>query len=518
MRKHFNDRSIAAACILSVSISATAASKTVSKVHESKQKNIVFILSDDHRFDFMGFLGKVPWLKTPNLDKIARNGVYMKNAYVNTSLSSPSRASILTGQYTHVHQIVDNESPQKEGLVFFPSYLQKKGYQTAFFGKWHMGNANASPRPGFNHWESFKGQGEYYGETMNIDGKEVKYSDTTYIADIITNNAIAFIKEQAKSGKPFFTYISHKGVHGPFTPSKRRKGIYKGEKPIMPENFKTPYYGIPSLPTMNLQTQLPLSGKEYYGENMLPNWVKNQRESYHGVDYAAHREFGWKWEEFYINYCEAVTTLDDHIGKILDCLKEQGLEENTLLVYMGDNGYQWGEHGLIDKRNFYEASARVPMLAMCPAIIKPGEVIDNIVMNLDIAPTLLDYAGVEKPEQMVGSSMIPLMKGDKTPIRDRVYYEYYWDYGQPATPTTFGVRTQKYKYITYYGIWDTSEMYDLENDPYEMKNLILEPSLQPVIKQLNNDLYDWLKKTDGLQIPLTINKSPHFDHRNAGAY
>lgn len=487
-----------------------------SNTAETSKKNIIFILSDDHRYDFMGFTGAVPWLQTPNMDRMAKEGCYIKNAYVNTSLSSPSRASILTGMYTHVHQVVDNESPQKSGLTFFPQYLQEKGYETAFFGKWHMGNDNGEPRPGFNHWESFKGQGEYYNNNININGKWFNFKE--YINDVITDHAIEFIEKNKKSDKPFFVYISHKGVHGPFTASKKRINMYENEKPVLPPNFYSPYYGTHVLPTMDSITNKPKSGKDFYGDDMQPLWVKNQRESYHGVDYAAHRENGFNWEQMYTNYCEAVTSLDDSIGEILDYLEKNDMLDNTLVIYMGDNGFCWGEHGLTDKRHFYEASARVPMLAMCPSMIEPGSVIENIVMNLDIAPTILDFAGVDKPEQMVGYSMLPMLKGDNTPIRDRVYYEYYWDYGQPATPTTFGVRTQKYKYITYYGIWDTSELYDMENDPYELHNLINDPKLQNVAKQLNADLWDWLIETNGLQIPLTINKRPHFDHRNSGAY
>lgn len=482
---------------------------------DGKPLNVVFILSDDHRYDYMGFMEALPWLETPHMDRMAREGAHIKNAFVTTSLSSPSRASILTGMYSHVHKVVDNSAPLPPGLTFFPEYLQKAGYQTGFFGKWHMGNDSGDPQPGFNHWEGFQGQGEYYNPRINTNGQWIQYEDSTYVTDLLTDHAISFMKKQTSEEKPFFVYLSHKGVHDNFSPAKRHKGAYQGKELVLPPSVNTPKYGMTPLPSINPQTGKAASGKEYYGEHMMPDWVKNQRESWHGVDYSYH---GRPWDVQVRNYCETLLAVDESIGSVLDYLQEAGLDENTLVIYMGDNGFAWGEHGLIDKRQFYEESVRVPMLVRGPGLFNGGLVVENMIQNVDIAPTIMDYIGLSKADQMVGYSFIPLLKGEKTDWRERIYYEYYWEHEFPQTPTMHGVRTDQYKYIRYHGIWDTNEFYDLQNDPDETMNLIASPAHQDIIKQLNHDLYNWLEETDGMNIPLKRTERPHFDHRNARNY
>ena len=480
-----------------------------------KPRNVIFILSDDHRYDFMGFTGRVPFLQTPNMDRMAREGAHLCNAFVTTSLSSPSRASILTGLFSHQHTVVDNSAPVPDGLIFFPQYLQQAGYQTAFFGKWHMGHETDEPRPGFDHWESFRGQGVYYNPTLNINGERVVYKDSTYITDLLTEHAIDWMKQQ-KKGQPFFVYLSHKAVHDNFTPAKRHAGCYANKKVPLPESFYKPNYGIKGLPTIDTKTGKAASGAQYFGEDMRPDWVKAQRESWHGVDYAYHgRE---PWEVNTIRYCEALRALDESIGAVMDYLKEAGLAESTMVVYMGDNGFAWGEHGLIDKRQFYEESVRVPLLVSCPELCKGGVVINQMIQNVDIAPTILEMAGLQKPEQMVGASFLPLLEGKQVDWRDRIFYEYYWEFDYPQTPTMHGVRTDQYKLIRYHGIWDANEFFDLKNDPYEIHNLIADPEHQATIKQLTTELYDWLEATNGMSIPLKRIVRPHGDHRNNGTY
>jgi arylsulfatase A-like enzyme len=481
----------------------------------SKPRNVIFILSDDHRYDFMGFTGRIPWLETPNMDRLAKEGAYLKNAFVTTSLSSPSRASILTGMFSHEHTVVDNSAPVPEGLIFFPQYLQKAGYKTAFFGKWHMGHDTDDPRPGFDHWESFRGQGQYYNPKLNINGEQIAYKDSTYITDLLTEHAIDWMKGQ-KEGQPFFVYLSHKAVHDNFLPAKRHAGCYAGKEVPLPPSFDHPKYGIRSLPTKDTKTGKVARGTDYYGEEMHPDWVKAQRESWHGVDYAYHGR--QPWQTNVIRYCETLRGVDESIGAILDYLEEVGLDESTLVIYMGDNGFAWGEHGLIDKRQFYEESVRVPMLARCPEVCKGGMVIEQMIQNIDIAPTVLEIAGKEKPEHMSGSSFIPLMEGKNVDWRDRIFYEYYWEYDFPQTPTMHGVRTDQYKLIRYHGVWDTNEFFDIRNDPYETKNLIAHPEYQDIIHQLTADVYDWLESTDGMSIPLKRTVRKHNDHRNQGVY
>ncbi|RLT68838.1 DUF4976 domain-containing protein [Parabacteroides sp. CH2-D42-20] len=480
-----------------------------------KPLNVVFILSDDHRYDYMGFMGTIPWLETPNMDRMVKEGAHIKNAFVTTSLSSPSRASILTGMYSHSHKVVDNSAPLPEGLVFFPKYLQESGYKTAFFGKWHMGNDSGAPQPGFDHWEGFKGQGEYYNPRINTNGEWIQYNDSTYVTDLLTEHAIQFMKDQKQADKPFFVYLSHKGVHDNFSAAKRHKDCYKDKELVLPQTINTPYYGVKNLPTISKETGKAAFGKDYYGEKMSPNWVKNQRESWHGVDYSYH---GRPWDVQVRKYCETLRSVDESIGAVLDYLKEAGLDDNTLVIYMGDNGFAWGEHGLIDKRQFYEESVRVPMLVRCPGLFEGGKVIENMIQNVDIAPTIMACAGLDKAKQMVGYSFLPLLKGERVDWRDHIFYEYYWEYEFPQTPTMHGIRTDRYKYIRYHGIWDTNEFYDLQSDPYETTNLIAEPEYKEVIKQLNTQIYDWLESTDGMNIPLKRTVRPHTDHRNQGYY
>jgi N-acetylglucosamine-6-sulfatase len=456
-------------------------------LNNQKKMNVIFILTDDHRHDFMGFTKKLPWLQTPAMDKMAKQGAYFKNAFVTTALCSPSRASILTGQYSHVHTIVDNVAPEPLNLIYFPEYLQAAGYQTSFFGKWHMGDDSDHPRPGFNHWESFKGQGVYYNPNLNVNGKRVQYGDSTYITDLLTEHAVGWLKDRDKK-KPFFMYLSHKAVHSPLMPAKRHKGMYANEKyPLPPTYYQT----------MN----------DDYKALKWPEWVKKQRYSWHGVDYLYHTHADI--EETVRTYCETLKGVDESVNSVLEYLKANDLEENTMVVYMGDNGFSWGEHGLIDKRHFYEESVKVPFLVYAPGIFKGGLTIDKMVQNIDIAPTVLELAGLKKPDYMPGMSFGQLLKGDFNNWRTKIFYEYFWEYDFPMTPTVFGVRTDKYKYMKYQGIWDQNELYDIENDPNEMNNLIEKTEFQAISKELAGQLYDWLGSTNGLQIPLkrTIKKA-----------
>ena len=315
------------------------------KVPAEKPRNIVFILTDDHRYDAMGFLEAQTFIKTPHLDEMARNGAYLPNAFVTTSLCSPSRASILTGLYAHKHRVVDNNNPVSGDLIFFAQYLQKAGFETAMIGKWHMGGDFDDPQRGFDHWVSFKGQGSYLpGEDgFNVNGEHVPQEG--YITDELTDYAVEWLGNR-KGNKPFILYLSHKGVHSDFLPAERHKGQLKEYR------FDPPL------------TMQPGNHKN------APMWVFNQRNSWHGIEYPYHSSLDIG--EYYKRYAEALLSVDESVGRVMDYLKEHNLLENTLVIYMGDNGFQFGEHGLIDKRNAYEASMRVPMLAHCPEIIKPG--------------------------------------------------------------------------------------------------------------------------------------------------
>ncbi len=469
------------------------------KLGEAAPLNVVFILSDDHRYDFMGFTGKVPFLKTPNMDRMAREGTHIQNAFVTTSLCSPSRASILTGQFSHRHEVIDNQSAISDSSIFFPQYLEKSGYQTAFFGKWHMGEHHAKPRKGFTHWESFKGQGVYYNPTLNINGEEKSYTDSTYITDLLTEHAVNWIDKRDKE-KPFFIYLSHKGVHSEFAPAKRHADTYKNEQPAYPI------------------TMFPDSvSKEQYDYENVPEWVKKQRYSWHGVDYMYHGQLDF--DTFYRQYTETLLAVDESIGEVITKLEEEGILENTVIFYMGDNGFSFGEHGLIDKRQAYEESIRVPLLAFGGGTLLAQDSVEQLIQNIDIAPTILEMAGLEKPKQMDGASFVSILKGENpTDWRQRIYYEYFWERPFPQTPTVHAVRTDQYKYIRYYGVWDLNELYDLKNDPEEAHNLIRSAEHKEIAKALRDDLFDWLENTEGMQIPLKRDRGGRFDYGYKGTF
>ncbi|HUE84405.1 MAG TPA: sulfatase [Pyrinomonadaceae bacterium] len=456
----------------------TKAEKTVSRLERlpnRKPRNVLFVLTDDQRYDAFGFLKGQSFLETPTLDAIARNGVHLPNAFVTTALCSPSRASILTGLYAHRHKVVDNDSPLPSDLIFFSQYLKQAGYETGFIGKWHMGGPIDHPQPGFDHWVSFKGQGSYLPskDGFNVNGKRVPQRG--YITDELTNYALEWLGAR-KGDKPFMLYLSHKAVHAEFIPAERHNGRYQ-DKTFVPPKTMDP---------ANVQG--------------APMWVQNQRNSWHGVDFPYHSDLDI--EEYYKRYAETLLAVDEGLGQVMDLLKKRGWLDSTLIIFMGDNGFAFGEHGLIDKRTAYEESMRVPMVMQCPDLFRGGTVVQQVVANIDIAPTILEAAGLRAPDYMDGKSFLTLAEGKPVSWRDFLLYEYYWEWPFPHTPTTFALRGDQYKYIHYYGLWDINELYDIKADPLESRNLIASPEHQPVVNKLRAELFEVLKRTGGMYIPL----------------
>ena len=449
------------------------------RIPNAKPRNVVFILSDDHRYDAMSFMGH-QLAETPQMDAMAAKGVHLKNAFVTTSLCSPSRASILTGLYTFRHRVIDNQRPVPEGTLFFPQYLQQAGYRTGFVGKWHMGHASDEPRPGFDYWVSFKGQGHYLppgpNYTINVNGKRVKQGG--YITSVLTDYAIDFLEQQEGNEKPFMLYLSHKAVHGDFVPEAKHRGK------LADKSFELP------------------KSAEALKNNQLnrPRWLLDQRNSWHGMDFPLHSDE--TIERIYKSYCEALCSVDDSIGDLMRQLKKMGIYDQTLVIYMGDNGYMFGEHGLIDKRVAYETSSRVPMLMQCPELFKGGTVVDEVVANIDIGPTIMEAMGLRKPAHMDGRSFLPLAQGKEIPWREYFLYVYYWEQNYPQTPTHFSLRGDRYKYTTYYGLWDTDELFDIKDDPMEQNNLIHDPAFAKQKTIMQNRLYDMMQELGGMNIPL----------------
>ncbi|MDQ5977042.1 MAG: sulfatase [Verrucomicrobiota bacterium] len=445
----------------------------------AKPLNVVFILTDDHRYDAMSFMGH-PLAVTPHLDRLAREGAHLGNAMVTTSLCSPSRASILTGLYTFRHRVIDNQRPIPKGTIYFPQYLQQAGYATAFFGKWHMGDEGDNPQPGFDHWVSFRGQGHYFAPTpdytLNVDGKRVPQKG--YITDELTDYAVDWLKQQQAAGKPFFLYLSHKAVHADFTPAPRNAGKLSGKT-------------WPRPPSAQL-TEEALRNK--------PRWLRDQRNSWHGADFPYHSELDI--DAYYKAYCETLSAVDESVGRVLKQLEDMGVADNTLVVYMGDNGFMFGEHGLIDKRVAYEPSIRVPLLMRCPSLIKGGTAVKEVVANIDIAPTVMELMGLKAPAHFDGRSLVPLLRGEHPSWREYFLYVYYWERNFPQSPTVFALRGDRYKYITYYGLWDADELYDLQDDPNELHNLRYRPEHARRVADMQKKLYAMMDELGGMEIPL----------------
>jgi N-acetylglucosamine-6-sulfatase len=483
-------RRLTAPLVVVLILLAAASAAGAQGAGNARPRNVVIILTDDQRYDAMGFHPNAqPWLKTPALDRMAREGAHLANAFVTTSLCSPSRASILSGQFTHRHGVVDNNRDVPPGTRFFPQYLQAAGYRTAMIGKWHMGYEGDEPRPGFDHWISFRGQGEYNDPVLNTDGRRAQQKG--YTTDILTDSAIAWMQRQRaqEPDRPFFLYLSHKAVHADFVPAERYKGLYRNVKIAYPETMR------PDAP----------------GNETWPAWVKAQRSSWHGVDYLYHGQF--QFDEFYRRYFETLQAADESVGHVLDYLRSTGLDRNTLVLFMGDNGFSLGEHGLIDKRQAFEESMRVPMLAWAPGLIRPGTTVRQMVMNIDIMPTVLEAAGVRAPadHKVDGRSFLPLLRGESIPWRSEAYYEYYWEWNFPQTPTQFALRTDRYKYIHFYGLWDRDALFDLQADPREERNLIASAEHQQTATQLRARLFAIMDSTGALQIPLRAPLGPQFN-------
>ena len=456
---------------------------------KTKRRNVIFILSDDHRYDAMGFLKVQAWLKTPNLDRLASEGAHFKNAFVTTALCSPSRASILTGVYAHRHRIVDNNTAIPPGTTYFPAYLQKAGYKTAFIGKWHMGAETDEPKPGFDQWVSFRGQGTYLPNPngLNVNGKKVPQKG--YITDELTDYAIDWLRTIPKD-QPYFLYLSHKAVHADFQPAKRHEGMYRNETFVYP-------------PTMAEEGEMA---------QHRPRWVRDQRNSWHGVDYPYHSTLDIA--EYYQRYAETLMAVDESVGRVLDELKKRGELESTLVIYMGDNGFAFGEHGLIDKRTAYEESMRVPLLARCPELFSGGRVVKAVVAGLDIMPTVLSTAGAAIPKGLDGMSWLPLAQHKPVQWRKELLYEYYWERNFPQTPTMHALRGDRYKFIRYQGVWDTDELYDMQEDPLESRNLIFDDRSAPVATEMRERLFSVLEQTGGMNIPLQRDRGAQSNKRN----
>ncbi len=449
---------------------------------DKQKRNIIFILSDDHRWDFFSRENH-PWVETPNLDRLAAEGIWFNNAFVTTSVCQSSRNSIITGLYAHALGGMNNWAVYPDNPVRFTELLKDAGYKTAFLGKYGAKEKNEDPKHGFDHWFATTGFG-HVDPTVDINGKltEVK----GYIGDILTDQTVQFMEDN-KDG-PFFLYLAHILVHSPNTPAERHKHLFtEGDIPLPPS--------------------YPDTDETYRGK---PEWLRKARKSTHGVDGMFSKRTNL--DTHYRNYARTVVALDESIGTVMNKLKELGLAENTLVLYMSDNGYLLGEQGLVDKRDMHEPSIRIPLIMRCPELFEAGMESDGFALNIDVAPTLLDVAGVSVPQHMHGRSLLELIEGAED-WRVDFLYEYEWERYRPMTPTVFGLRTHKYSYMRYEGLDDIDELYDMKNDPDQMNNLlgayavehrateftnvIEDQGLKEMIRGFQKRMAEIMKETDG---------------------
>ena len=467
---------IGGAAAVAVARAQRGSSQTESGLGNDQRPNIVFIIADDLRYDGLSCTGH-RFASTPHIDRLAREGVTFSNFFTVLPLCSPSRASFLTGRYPHNHRIINND---KHGLAeisytlpTFPRILYESGYETAFIGKWHMG-FDDSRRPGFDHWVSFHAQGLYINSVMNVDGAQEQFRG--YTTDFLNQKAVDFIARPRS--RPFVLYLAHKAVHLPYLPAARYEQLYKDAKytppPSAPGDVKgKPVLHIDSPPVnvLELEDATPEPQESRRGRPRTPDAIVRDQ-------------------------ARCLASVDEGVGMILEVLELTGHLENTLIVFTSDNGYLMGEHGLFDdKRWAYEESIRLPCLMRFPKLIPAGSRREQIALNIDIAPTMLDLAGVKWFEKMDGKSLVPVLQDAKAPLRESFLGEYFIEKVARKVPAWQSVRTDRWKYIHYPALQKMDELYDLSSDPHELENLYSNPAYGAELDRLQTELDRLLRES-----------------------
>lgn len=488
-------------------------SLNVSAQNKLQRPNIIYIMCDDHGEQAISSYGH-GLNQTPNIDRIANQGVRFTNAFVTNSICGPSRAVLLTGKFSHMNGFEDNACTFNGEQQTFPKLLQEAGYETAIIGKWHL----ISNPTGFNYWSVLPGQGDYYNPDFITNGKKERKEG--YVTSLITDYSLDWLNKQRDKNKPFCLMIHHKAPHRNWMPDIKNLNMYDSVKIRVPDNFFDDYntrgkaaheqnmqvnktlqssYDLKlfdptqanfNTPTVNYwlsrlnNVQLAAWVKAYEKKNQL---FKDKNPT--GKELAL-----WELQRYLQDYLATVASVDESVGHILDYLDQSGLSKNTIVVYTSDQGFYLGEHGWFDKRFMYEESLKTPLLIRYPDHISKGWVCDKMVQNLDFAETILDYAGVSIPKDMQGVSMKPLLEKKVSKIRDDIYYHYYEYPAEHSVKRHYGIRTERYKLIHFYYDCDEWELYDIKKDPTEMRNIYNDPANKNIISKLKKRLVEMEKQ------------------------
>jgi arylsulfatase A-like enzyme len=482
-----------------------------------RRPNILFIMADDHAERAISCYGH-SLIETPQIDRIAKEGMRFNNSFVTNSICAPSRAVMLTGKYSHINGLRDNRDTFDGSQMTFPKYLQQAGYYTAVVGKWHL----KSDPTGFDTWNILPGQGAYYNPILIENGKEVRH--TGYVTEVITDQVIECLKNREKD-KPFCVLYHHKASHRNWMPDLKHLDLFKDKEIPLPKTFYDDYSTRSAaakeqdmeIKNMFLSLDMKLypfayekddnsgGSKGYDAEkdwlniyNSLTDEQRKAWDAHYEPISRAFKEAGlegeelteWKYQRYMKDYLRCVASIDENVGRVLDFLDGTGLSKNTIVVYTSDQGFFLGEHGWYDKRFMYEESLSMPLLVWYPEEVPAGTLNDEMVLNLDFAPTFLDYAGVAIPPDIQGRSLRPLLKGQKDgDWRKSMYYHYYeYPHGWHDVKKHYGIRTQRYKLIHFYDDIDAWELYDLQRDPDELLNLYDSEDYQGIVEDLKKEL------------------------------
>jgi arylsulfatase A-like enzyme len=475
-----------------------------------QKPNILYIMADDHAYQAISAFG-YGLIQTPNIDRLAMEGVLFENSFVTNSICAPSRAVLLTGKHSHLNGVLDNNLPFDGAQQTFPKLLRQAGYETVMIGKWHLKTIPT----GFDYFRILRDQGEYYNPFFIGDGDTTQISG--YVTDITTDLALDWLKSRS-GDKPFCMLLHHKAPHRNWMPNLKYLSLYDDHDLPVPETYFDDYE-TRSAAAREQKMEVARDMMDAWDLKIKPedpdvnNWEEKgyawhygklmtdeQRavwdahydplnEIYKNSDMTDRERAIWKYQRYIKDYLRCIASVDENVGRVLDAFDEMGLAENTLVVYTSDQGFYLGEHGWFDKRFMYKESFRTPLLMRYPGMIKDGKVVTQLVQNLDFAPTFLDLAGVQVPEDMQGLSLIPLLKEENPgDLRKSIYYHYYEYPGAHMVKRHYGIRNDRYKLIHFYYDIDAWELYDMKNDPNELNNLIEDPDYGDLIHSLKDDL------------------------------